>query len=150
MRGIARFHSLYTDSARLEDEGDLGWIVWNNDPIMCMTGPFMKIGWTKFEKRLSERLSEDLKKRAMDLYPVAQCIHDWMGSVETGPMTVVHGDCHLENCYKVPAENEAGFELGLYDMQLNVDEADAKVTEARCRLSVIHGTRNLDDHTCRG
>ena len=53
---------------------------------------------------------------------------------------------HLNNFVKEEEEAEEARTL-LYNMQLNVDKADAKVTEARGRLSVSHGTRNLDDHT---
>ena len=116
VRGVARFHAPYNDSVRFEKGGDLDWVIFQSDPIMCMTGQFMNAGWKTFVDRLE--LPDEIVKNGRLLLPIAQDLHDVMGARDA-PQTLVHGDCHLENSYFVPnPENEAGFDLGLYDFQL--------------------------------
>ena len=114
MIGLAHWHGKFFDSDRFHKGGDLDWIISELDPRMNMVSEFMKAGWSKFVGRLGDKVSPDLANRGHLVQPIAQFINDQMGK---GPQVVVHGDCHLENCYFVP-RGDGSSRLGLYDFQL--------------------------------
>ena len=109
--GLARFHSIFWNSPP-------DFIMPQNEPRLSLAGTAMKFSWPKFVSRLKDRLPSDILNRGLLLHSIASKIQERQSN---GPITIVHGDCHLENMFFVKCTNEDNFDeykLGLYDWQL--------------------------------
>ena len=86
---LAQFHATFWNSPP-------DFIMPQNEPRLTLTGVAMKGSWNKFVSRLHDRLPQDILKRGLSLHKIALKIQD---RLSTGPQTITHGDCHLENMF---------------------------------------------------
>lgn len=117
MRSIASFHGPFWDLP----PNKCTLIVNQNDPVLGLTSEFMKAGWDQAVAKMGSRMPKDLSQRGKLLIQISQRLHDYMsGGFGGAPCTIVHGDCHLSNSFKIPVDpnDESKYELGLYDFQM--------------------------------
>ena len=110
---LAQFHATFWNSPP-------DFIIPQNEPRLTLTGVAMKGSWNKFVSRLHDRLPQDILKRGLSLHKIALKIQD---RLSTGPQTITHGDCHLENMFFIiskQTKDGVGVDdkVGLYDWQL--------------------------------
>jgi len=149
VRGIASFHGPFRGPVvdeRFES------IIRQDDDLLDMTAEAMRHGWKSCVSKMGDRMPKRLVEEGEALIQIAQRINDYLAE----PACLVHGDCHLENCYLVPAENnEARFELGLYDFQLlrrgngAIDLATFLGGSCELDLVLTHEDKILEDYISR-
>eukprot|EP01130_Rhizamoeba_saxonica_P000911 TRINITY_DN10799_c0_g1_i1.p1 TRINITY_DN10799_c0_g1~~TRINITY_DN10799_c0_g1_i1.p1 ORF type:complete len:852 (+),score=161.05 TRINITY_DN10799_c0_g1_i1:57-2612(+) len=109
VRSIARFHAIHYNSERLDEGGDLNWVLKQDSELLGMNQFFIKHSMKPFLTRFGEHLPEELVSNLPKLVSIAQNIHDYCAR---GPKCLIQGDCHLENTYFV------GEVMGIYDFQM--------------------------------
>jgi len=102
VRGLARLHSLYWEKVAA-------------DPALSWVQPFRAVGW---RGPLRMGVPPGLERAGMTVPPEVRELtgeelvdHLWtryLGSVSTGPQTLLHGDAHIGNTYVLP-DGEIGF-----------------------------------------
>jgi hypothetical protein len=107
---LARLHATYWESPRLA--GDLGWVapMTGRPGFALLANQFRRVRRRFLARADDRRMSSRARNmaRLLNEHDIA-LYHSW----SDGPQTLVHGDCHAGNTYRLP-----GGRAGLLDWQV--------------------------------